>query len=285
MKILILGAGGMIGHKVYQRISEVFPDTYATFRRPLSDYETFKIFDPAKSISSVDVTDFEGVKRILDKVQPEVVINCVGVTLRKKEITDLAYALEVNSLLPHKLKCWSAQSLSKVIHFSTDCVFDGSGGPYFEDACPSAKDIYGKTKYLGEVQSPTCLTLRGSMIGRELYGKSELLEWTLSQKGQTIKGYSGAIYSGVTTSVMAQLVISILQRPLFMSGLYHVSSQPISKFELLVKINDAFGLGLKILEDCSYVSKKELDSSKIYREIGFVCPSWSEMIDQLVLDT
>jgi dTDP-4-dehydrorhamnose reductase len=281
MKILILGAGGMIGHKMYQVLSKHYPSTYACIKRSFAEYKEFELFDQSHVIEGVDVYDSTHLESVLNRLQPNVILNCVGITLRKKEIQNLEYCLEVNSLMPHRLKCWSAQNNAYFIHFSTDCVFDGAVGEYTENSPPSAKDTYGKTKYLGEVVGSQCLTLRGSMIGRELYGKTELLEWALAQKGKTIKGYANALYSGVTTSIMADLVLKILKQPSRLVGTYQVSSEPISKLDLLRKINNVFDLKMKVNEDCSYVSKKDLNSSKIRREIGFICPSWDEMINQL----
>jgi dTDP-4-dehydrorhamnose reductase len=284
MRILVLGAGGMIGHKMFQFLTSKYPETYGTVRRPFDDYANISFFIRDKILPGLDVSNWAEVEKVLTQVSPDVILNCIGVTLRKPEIKDLNYSLELNSFLPHRLKCWSAQKNVKVVHFSTDCVFNGKAGAYDELSLPTAEDTYGRTKYLGEVVGPTCLTLRSSMIGREIYGKSELLEWALAQHGKTIQGYSRAIYSGITTEVMAELVGRILQSSQFLSGLYQVSSSPISKYELLKKINSAFKLEMKIEEDCSYVSKKDLDSSKIRREMGFVCPSWDEMINQLASD-
>lgn len=242
------------------------------------------VFNPAKVVEGVDVVPFEGLEAALNRVMPDAVVNCIGITLRKEQVGDAEYCYEVNGMLPHRLKCWGQRNNARIIHFSTDCVFDGSEGHYTETSNPTAKDVYGKSKYLGEITDSNCLTLRGSIIGRELTGKTELLEWALSQRGTQIKGFSKVIYSGVTTNVMAKLVAQILQRPVFLSGLYQISSEPISKYELLQKINVAFGLDTKITEDCSYVSKKDLVSLKLKNEIGFVCPSWDEMIKELVTD-
>lgn len=189
--------------------------------------------------------------------------------------------LELNSFFPHRLKCWASQNKAKVIHFSTDCVFDGKSEVYFEDSQPSAKDNYGKTKYLGEIVSSHCLTLRGSMIGRELYGKTELLEWALAQRGKSIKGYSRTMYSGVTTNVMADLVKKMIKSHK-VSGLYQVSSAPISKYDLLKVLDTAFNLQMQIDEDQSHESKKILNSGKIQNEMGFICPSWEYMINDIV---
>lgn len=281
MKILIMGAGGMIGHKMYEKLKAQH-EVYACFRRPFSEYEKFKLFDSRYVIDGIDVAHFNHVEKVLNQVKPDVILNCIGITLRKPEIKDLAYSLEINSLYPHKLKAWVVSHKAHLIHFSTDCVFDGKDEFYTELSPPSADDIYGKTKYLGETKGPHCLTLRGSMIGRELYGKTELLEWAISQKGKTIKGFKKAWYSGVTTQVMADLVSQILnQNPLPM-GLLQISSEPITKYDLLVKLNRIMGLNLVINEDYDYVSKKILKSDKVRHELNFVCPSWDEMISHLV---
>lgn len=283
MRILIFGAGGMIGHKMYQVLSKEFPETYACIRRPFSDFTDFKIFSREKTIDCVDVADFSKAEEVLNNIKPNIILNCIGVTLRKKEIHDISLCLELNSFFPHRLKCWAAQNQAKLIHFSTDCVFDGSTGSYHEDSQPSAKDIYGKTKYLGEVVGPHCLTLRGSMIGRELHGKTELLEWALAQKGKSIKGFSRALYSGVTTNVMADLVKQIIKSNKLV-GLYQVSSRPISKYDLLKMLNQAFDLKMQIDEDQRYESKKDLDSSKIRNEFGFICPPWETMIGNITTE-
>lgn len=285
MKILILGASGMIGHKMYQVLSKTFNETYASFRRPFADVQALKIFDPLMTYAEVDLSKPAELDTLLRVVCPDVIINCVGITLRRSQISNLDVTLELNSMLPHRLKCWAASAGGRIIHFSTDCVFDGKSALYVEESPPTATDNYGRTKFLGEIQSDSSLTLRGSMIGREIFEKSELLEWALSQKGKAVVGFSAVLYSGVTTDVMAQFVLKILLRPTFPTGLYQVSSDPISKGELLEKINSKFRLGMTITQDCSYVSKKVLDSSKIRRELGFVCPSWDEMINQLASET
>lgn len=283
MKVLVLGAGGMIGHIMYAKLKKTC-DVYGCLRRSIADYNQFKIFDPNKIFDGVDVNDFKNVETILNQLKPDVILNCIGITLRKKEINDLMACIDINSLFPHKLKAWVQNNGAHLIHFSTDCVFNGKNDFYNELSSPSANDTYGKTKYLGEVIGEHCLTIRGSMIGRELYGKSELLEWALSQSGKTILGYKNVSYSGVTTSTMADLIEKIILSGTLLTGLWHVSSMPISKFDLLVKINNAFNLKMKINEESDHCSKKNLNSDKIKKQLGFVCPSWDEMITQLVTE-
>ncbi len=285
MKILVVGAGGMIGHKMVQSLTPDFSETYGTIRRPFADYQKFSVFAANRIFDGVDVLNFSNLEKILNDLKPSVILNCVGVTLRKPEIQDLHHCLELNSFLPHRLKCWAAQNGARVVHFSTDCVFDGADGDYSEYSQPTAKDNYGRTKYLGEIaDSPHCLTLRGSMIGRELFGKTELLEWTLAQRGKAVKGFGRVIYSGTTTVEMGRLVRSLLGRATFLSGIFQVSSTPISKYALLEKINKFYRLELNLTEDCNYVSNKVLLSTKLKAATGFVCPSWDEMIEKLVAD-
>lgn len=285
MKILILGAGGMIGHKMFLSLQRKNFKVYGTLKKTIQPYDRFQIFTQENCIQNIDVTDRNSVEKILMQIRPDAILNCVGITLRKAEISDEIYCQNVNAEFPHFLNAWVIKNNSYLIHFSTDCVFSGKDGPYVEESSKSASDIYGRTKAAGEViDSSNCLTLRGSMIGRELVGKTELLEWALSKKEQTIKGFSKAMYSGVTTGVMANLVADLLVQKEKLSGLYQVSSQPISKYDLLKQINYAFELNMRIVEDATYASQKILISDKLKRKIGFVCPGWFEMVDELTKD-
>lgn len=284
MKILIFGAGGMIGHQMFRVLSKHNFLVFGTLKKSYEDYSQFSLFQKENSFENLDILDKSEVLKVLTFLKPEVVLNCVGVTLRKAEIKDEKYCSQVNTEFPHFLDKWCSNHQSYLIHFSTDCVFSGKSGPYSEESRPDATDVYGVTKAKGELYTNTALTLRGSMIGRELFGKTELLEWALSQKNKSIKGYSGALYSGVTTSVMAGLVAKILKQPERLTGLYQVSSEPISKYELLVLINAAFKLNMLIGKDESYTTEKILTHEKLKRKLGFGCPSWTEMVDELAKD-
>ena len=284
MKILIFGAGGMIGHKMFQLLKGRGHEVYGTLFRKPSDYEKFKLFAVNEIIDRIDVAETEKVLALLDEVKPDVVLNCVGITLRKPEIKNFDYAWKINSDFPQKLNAWVTKNKAYLVHFSTDCVFSGKDGPYTEDSPKSATDTYGKTKAAGEVTGPNALTLRGSMIGRELFGKTELLEWALSQKNGQVKGFSKAIYSGVTTNAMAELVHKLLMLPIKLTGIYQVSSKPISKLDLLKLINQAYHLNLEIVEDETFATSKILSSEKLHKAIGFNCPEWPKMVDELVKD-
>jgi len=281
MKILILGGDGMIGHKMAQVLSAQNHEIVISIRE--------KKDLTLKSISSkskVFFNDFlkDNILDFLVKVNPDIIINAIGVTIRrgaKKKISDTIY---LNSLFPHQLSNWALAFKKRLIHFSTDCVFSGSEGSYLEDTTPDALDYYGKTKGLGEVNSKSSLTIRSSMIGPELFNKTELFEWIINNKEKEINGFSRVMYSGVTTFYMARIVADLIDNHKNLSGIYNVASKPISKFELLHLINDNFDLGLIINEDKTVISNKTLDAPKIENELGIKSPGWNELIIELKKD-
>ncbi len=284
MKILVFGASGMIGHKMMLRLIQAGHDVTGTLRHPLDNYVGIKLFSESKIIDGLDVSKFDLVKKKLEEIKPAVILNCVGITLRKPMIKDLEYCTRINSEFPHFLKKYVEKNKSYLIHFSTDCVFSGASKVYNEDSKPDADDVYGKTKALGEVVGNCCLTLRGSQLGSEIFGKSELLEWTIQNKSKLVTGFSNVIYSGVTTNTMSDLVANLINVPQKLTGLYQVSSIPISKYDLLSKVNTIFNLGMTITPDPKKMSTKVLSSAKIASEIGYRCASWDQMLEQTYQD-
>jgi len=281
MKILILGGDGMIGHKMAQVLSSQNHETVISIRE--------KKDLTLKSISSkskVFFNDFlkDNILDFLVKVNPDVIINAIGVTIRRGVNENISDTIYLNSFFPHQLSNWALAFKKRLIHFSTDCVFSGSEGSYSEDATPNALDYYGKTKGLGEVFSSNALTLRSSMIGPELFNKTELFEWIINNKEKEINGFSRVMYSGVTTVYMAKLVANLIENHKGLGGIYNIASNPISKFELLHLINDNFDLKLVINKDQSIISNKTLDPSKIDNELGIKSPSWDELIIELKKD-
>ena len=281
MKILILGGDGMIGHKMDQVLSVQNHEIVISIRE--------KKDLTLKSISSkskVFFNDFlkDNILDFLVKVNPDVIINAIGVTIRRGSTKNISDTIYLNSFFPHQLSNWALAFKKRLIHFSTDCVFSGSEGSYLEDTTPDALDYYGKTKGLGEINSKSSLTIRSSMIGPELYNKTELFEWIINNKEKEINGFSRVMYSGVTTVYMAKLVADLIDNHKNLSGIYNVASKPISKFELLHLINDNFDLGLIINDDKTVISNKTLNASKIEKEIGLQPPSWDELIFELKKD-
>jgi len=285
MKILVFGANGMIGHQMWMKLNAIYPgQVYGTVRKDLSYYEKFKIFDVDKLVPYVDVSRFEAVMEVLNKIQPDVILNCVGITLRKPEIKNTELTMQVNALFPQKLSRWVAQNKhSRLIHFSTDCVFSGAAaGLYTEDSIPDAQDVYGQTKFLGEVFGPNVLTVRCPIIGREIEGKTELIEWFLAQNHKKIRGYANAIYSGITTCEMSKQIIQIIQKHRELNGLWQISSDPISKYELLKKLGQITQYDIEIEKDESYATNKGLDSKKYRQLTGFQSPSWDVMLKEMM---
>lgn len=284
MKILILGGNGMVGHKMFQVLSKEYVDTWVLFKRKASEVVSNEIFTQDKIIDNFDLVDFDKLNDILNTLVPDVIINAAGMTIRRGINENRFKSIMINSALPHFLDNWSRRNAKRLIHFSTDCVFSGKDGFYTEESVTDAEDTYGKTKALGEVISSNSITLRGSMIGRELENKTELLEWFLNQKKTNIKGFNKVIYSGITTIRMANYVKKIISDFPMMHGLYNISSISISKYDLLNLFNASFNNENAIYPDDTYESNKDLDSNKFYNETGFVKPSWNELITELIID-
>lgn len=285
MRILILGGNGMIGHKMYQILSKKHVDTWVIFKKRLNEVASYELFNKDKIIDNFDLTNLNILHNILDNLNPDVIINAAGITIRRGISDNIFNSILINSALPHFLDNWASIMNKRLIHFSTDCVFSGKKGFYSESSITDAEDTYGRTKALGEVISKNSLTLRSSMIGRELENKTELLEWFLNQNEDSIKGYNNVIYSGITTYRMANYVLKILCDFPTMHGIYNVSSVKITKYELISLFNSIFKKKASIVLDTSYISNKELDSTKFYNATGFEKPNWQELAEELWIDS
>lgn len=283
MRLLILGGDGMLGHRLLAH----FRGNNAvkvTLRRPLADYADAGLFDRNNSSDCVDVRNFEAVEKAVTEFRPDAVINATGIVKQRAEAKDALPSIEINSLFPHRMAALCADSGARFVHMSTDCVFSGSRGDYQESDPPDAQDLYGRSKLLGEVAAAPAITLRTSIIGRELYRRTGLLEWLLAQRGRTIKGYRRAIFSGFTTYEMARIIERVLIGPGPTHGLYQVSSTAISKYDLLCAIRDRLDLDIKIEPCDSFVCDRSLDSTRFRSDFAYTPPSWTAMIDELASD-
>jgi dTDP-4-dehydrorhamnose reductase len=240
MRVLILGGSGMLGHKLWQTCVRSF-DTFATFRvdAPPASYG---LFDPARIVRHVSAQDFDSVIRAIANVQPHVVINCIGVVKQDAAAKDPLISIGVNALFPHRLAQACRAGGVRLIHLSTDCVFSGRKGDYSETDAADAEDLYGRTKFLGEVDYENALTLRTSMIGRELSSTQGLVEWFLSQEGGRVRGFKRAVFSGFTTRALAEIITKIINENPDMNGVWHVAAEPISKFDLLSRVKKIYGM-------------------------------------------
>ncbi len=283
MRILVIGGLGMLGHKVYQRLSTQF-DSFATVRGSVQACESLGLFAPGRLLAGVDARNIATVETALDEIRPDAVINCVGIVKQASDAKNPVASISINALFPHLLESLCAHRDTRLIHLSTDCVFSGSRGLYTEDDAPDPVDLYGQTKLLGEVSGANSLTIRTSIIGREIAGAHGLVEWFLGQRGGTVKGYTNAIFSGFPTVVLADLIAVILQEHAQLTGVYHVSADPISKHDLLVLMRDAYGAPVDIEPDPNVRIDRSLDSQRFRGATGYVPPSWTEMIDELVSD-
>ncbi|MBU2530038.1 MAG: SDR family oxidoreductase [Elusimicrobia bacterium] len=284
-RILILGGAGTLGHKLWQIIPQKFPDTYVTVRKSKDFYAKTGLFSSEKVIELLDLRDFSQLEKVLNELKPDIILNCAGVTLRSKEAKDEVSNIAVNALLPNKLAEWCSNNNSRLIHFSTVCVFTGKDGNYNDESIPDAQDLYGRTKTLGEVNKPCALVLRSSFIGIELFGGMELLEWFLAQEGKTIKGFRKAIFTGLTTNYLAKVVCYLIENHPNLSGIYNVSSEIISKYDLLNLAKEAYKLDIKIEPEDKFECQRDLNGERFNKAIDFKCPSWKELMTEMAADT
>ncbi len=283
MKVLILGGGGMLGHKLWQICGPRF-DCWTTARSAPGRYARYALFHPDRLLGGVDAADFGTVVRAVDRVHPEVVVNAIGVVKQRPASQDAITSLTVNALFPHLLLRHCEAMGARLVHISTDCVFSGRKGMYTEADLPDADDLYGRSKLLGEVRSPRCLVLRTSMVGRQLETSYGLVEWFLSQRGGCVRGYTNAIFSGLSTLVLGRLIADIIERHDALVGLYHVASEPISKYEVLCALQDAYGIRVEIQPSAEVRIDRSLDSSRFRAATRFAPPSWSQMIQEMAAD-
>lgn len=268
----------MLGHKLVEVFSPRF-ETYATLRAAGSN--TPLRLPPAQTLTGVSAEDLDSVKRAVSTVQPGVIVNCIGIVKQLPAARDPVPSIEVNALFPHRLAGIAAAVGARMIQISTDCVFSGRKGGYTEVDEPDPPDLYGRTKLLGETTYDHALTVRTSIVGRELNGTHGLLEWFLAQRG-AVRGFTQAFFSGLTTHALAETLRLVLEKHADLHGLWHVASQPISKYDLLHEFARAFERDIRIEADDSVRIDRSLDDRRFREKTGTVAPSWPEMIDDLV---
>lgn len=272
----------MLGHQVLRHLGHRH-EAYVTLRQDASSYASFGLFDPARTYYGVDARSPQKLLEVVAACRPDAVVNAIGIVKQRAEANAAIQSLEINALLPHRLATICQVAGARMVHISTDCVFSGRRGRYVEADVPDAEDLYGRTKHLGEAQGENCLTLRTSIIGRELTRKSGLLEWFLAQRSR-VRGYTKAVFSGFTTLEAARIIENVLTHPVPLSGLYHVSSEPISKFRLLTMLRDALKLSIEIEPYDGFQCDRSLDSSRFREASGYRPPKWKEMVEELARD-
>lgn len=281
-RVLILGGTGMLGHRLYLELKKKY-HVMVTIRDSFKSIENYGIFVMEEVRENVDALNFDSIIRALASFKPNIVINCIGLIKQLQISTDPIYAINVNSLLPHRISLICASSGIRFIHISTDCVFSGKTGNYVEEDISDSNDLYGRSKYLGEVNyKPHSLTIRTSIVGLELKGKLGLIEWFLMQEKE-VKGYRKVIYSGLTTNELAKVISDYIIPNDKLSGIYHVSAEPINKYALLNIVKRVFKKEIEIVPDDSIVLDRSLNSNKFRNETGYVPPDWHALIEGLKL--
>ena len=284
MRILILGGSGMLGHRLWLNLSKEH-ETWVTVRGDGSQIPDHVIFPRKYLRTNVDALNFDQVIRALASIQPDLVINCIGLIKQMGHIArDPVFSISLNALLPHRISLLCRTAKIRMIHFSTDCVFSGKKGNYLESDQSDAEDLYGRTKFLGEVSYPHSVTLRSSIIGRELKTRLGLIEWFLCQKGP-VHGYKNAMYTGFTTDEMSRILLNVVIINPGLSGVYHVASNPISKYDLLRLVKEKLSLQTEIIPDEDFRCDRSLDSSCFRSLTGYTPPTWEQMIEELAANS
>ncbi len=277
MRILVLGASGMLGNAMVRVLSE--KEEWEVFGTARSS-GVGRFFPPGvarRLMTGIDVENHDALIKLFAQLRPGVVVNCIGLVKQLADAGDPLLAIPINSLLPHRLARLCDVAGARLVHMSTDCVFSGRKGGYRESDPSDAEDLYGKSKFLGEVDYPHAITLRTSIIGHELQGAHSLIGWFLSQE-QQCKGFVKAIYSGLPTVVLARLIRDVIIPQTGLSGLYHVASRPISKYDLLCLVAKTYGKSIEIIPDSSLVIDRSLNADRFREATGYVAPDWPELI-------
>lgn len=278
--VLVLGATGMLGNAVFRFFSNSPGFVAYGSARSFTANSRFSEALQRNVVSGVDVENDDHLVSLFDQVRPNVVINCIGLVKQLAEADDVLTAVPINTLLPHKLARLCKLIDARLVHISTDCVFSGDRGMYKESDAPDAGDLYGRSKFLGEVDYPNAITLRTSIIGYELSGARSLLCWFLAQEGR-VKGYSKAIFSGLPTNELARVIRDfVIPRP-DLHGLYHVAAAPIDKYSLLTRIATVFGKQVEIFPDDQLVIDRSLCADRFKDATGYLAPEWPQLIQSL----
>jgi dTDP-4-dehydrorhamnose reductase len=282
--VLVLGASGMLGHMLVRVLSEHHQVIGTTSSQYDSKSPLARILEKANWIDHVDVRNWQTVESAINHVKPNVLINCVGVIKQKMDSGNIKDAILINSLIPHQLAATCEKLDIRFIHFSTDCVFDGTPGIKYTSYTPNATDLYGTTKRLGEVNYAPSITLRTGFVGRQLSGAEGLFEWVLSQKGKAVSGYQNAIYSGLTTMALSRVIKQVIEVQPTLSGLYQVASNRINKFDLITQLNESLHLGLSIAKNTEFMCDRSMDGTEFTNLTNIHIPSWEEMLTEFAAD-
>lgn len=280
MKVLVLGANGMLGHKLFETLEKKFKfETHGTIR----NVDDLKFFTEINKITP-NIKSLDDIENLIKDLKPSLLVNCIGVTRKNNtNSNELIEMIKINSLLPHKLLLIAKENNLRLIHISTDCVFSGSEGNYMESDFPDPQDEYGRSKLLGEFNDNNHLVIRTSIIGPELKTNRGLLEWFLSVPDRC-QGYERAIFSGFTTLELSNIIGRYIIPRKDINGLFNIASKPISKANLLKIINEVYERQVQIEVSDSLIINRSLNNEKFYKKTDYTPPTWEDMILQMYLD-
>lgn len=280
IKVLVLGATGMLGNAVLRLFGQSAGYEVVGSARSTSALRLLPADLSDRVICGVDVEHIDSLISLFSQVRPDVVINCIGLVKQLAEAEDPLVAIPINSLLPHRLARLCGVAGARLVHMSTDCIFSGAKGTYTEEDISDAKDLYGRSKYLGEVDCPHAITLRTSIIGHELNGGHSLVGWFLAQQG-SVKGFRRAIFSGLPTVELARVIRDhVIPHP-ELHGVHHVSADPINKFDLLTLISNVYEKKIDIATDDNFIIDRSLDSSRFREATGYQPQPWPELVRRM----
>jgi dTDP-4-dehydrorhamnose reductase len=281
-KILIIGASGMIGSALVKFLSK--SDEFSIFgsiRYLCTSKNFFNKFNNIKIFNNINLENTNSLLSVINLISPDIVINCAGVVKQSKEIRNRYNTIFLNSLFPHYLFQLSSKHNFRLIHISTDCVFSGNKGNYSETDFTDANDFYGRTKLLGEIKSGNSINIRASLIGHEIKKKQGIVEWFLSQDGN-VEGYKKAIFSGLTSVEFARIICENIISNHNLKGLYHISSNPISKHDLLLLIKKIYNkTSINIISSNKIIINRSLNSSNFQNHTGYLPKDWPQMIKEM----
>lgn len=273
----------MLGHKLLDRWADKF-EVRATVRGSTQNYRQFGIYKKRNIVENIDIEDSASVENVVGRINPDVIVNAVGLIKQHRSAKNVIKTLNINSIFPHRLSELSSKFQSRLITISTDCVFRGEKGNYTEVDVTDAQDLYGKSKNLGEVSGENCLTIRTSIIGRELRTTHSLVEWFLSNRRGQVKGFVNAVYTGFPTVIFSDILADIIEHRQNLNGLYHISSDRINKFELLQLLNEFYNAEIDIEPDENLKIDRSLDSTRFRKATGFEPLNWRAMIEKMAND-
>jgi len=281
LKVLVLGASGMLGNALIRTLTTDDRIDAIGSMRSVEHLQLFPKFVKANLLVRDELSDERALRDLIEEVRPDCIVNCVGVIKQQVHANNPVAVLPINSIFPHQLAEIGAGLGSRIIHISTDCVFSGKKGSYKENDFSDVNDLYGMSKFLGELKTyENALTLRTSIIGHELYSARSLVDWFLSQEG-SVRGFDKAVFSGLPTTELAALIVRCILDFKDLKGLYHVATNPINKYELLCILKDVYEKDIDIVRDSNFVIDRSLDSSRFNKVAGYQIKEWPQLIVEM----